>query len=802
MSRWSPIRVIDRAASWSTRHPWRAIAGHGALLLVLLLSAGWSVLERAGGLDPRGIELALYDNSLPRVWDPGHPGLADWRTFKDRFGGDEVLIASVRAHRPLDGAALSDLADYADALSVGDPAFDVLWAGSLPYAPRDLDDGLPSNTEMREFLSVASDDPSAHRLLNTYSDGFEASFLVALPEDIVDDASRQALRGIVEGRMQRSGWEIAAMGFPTLVGELRRSIIGAMTINLPVANLIVVLLSFVAFRQPRRTVLALATVLYGEVLAISAFLAAGGSFNYVSCYMAVCVVVVGFAGAMHLFAHYARASAAAPPDEAAAQAAHAIVRPLVVAQGTTAIALLSLATAQHVAIADFGRYTALGVGFVVLSVFSLAPALLSAFDRPTEEAEPVRAPDLTALALFCWRRPPLVLGGMAAFTLVSAWGLGGLALGSTLEESFIASSSTGQAITEVAERYGPISPWEVSVSWPPDHAPSHAVALLDAIRTVEVALLPVQHRGAPLADADVWSLADHARSLCLDRHRTAYCTDGMPGPGAAEALVEEALAADGPRLVAVDELGTHARFTAFFDLPDSIEARQITADLRAAADEASGPATVVVTGLTPLTGELEATVVDALLRSFVLGAIVILGLLAVVLRRASTIGMALVANAAPLLWVAGLGGWAAHATGLHVNSTVMMYLAVVVGIVVDDTVFFLLGREDAKIHGHHGAAAIVDTFQRHGSGIVLTTIGLAACFASLAASDFVNARLMGGLTAATVIAALVADVALLPALAGLVDRADGHGDLEPPRKKRKRRPGKVRRLPRAKPAIR
>ena len=92
------------------------------------------------------------------------------------------------------------------------------------------------------------------------------------------------------------------------------------------------------------------------------------------------------------------------------------------------------------------------------------------------------------------------------------------------------------------------------------------------------------------------------------------------------------------------------------------------------------------------------------------------------------------------------------------------------GIIVDDTVHFLVKYNDARRRGAGAREAVLHAFEAVGSALLATSLIVSAGFAVLALSSFRVTAYMGTLTALTVVAALLTDFLLLPALLLWLDR--------------------------------
>jgi multidrug efflux pump subunit AcrB len=118
----------------------------------------------------------------------------------------------------------------------------------------------------------------------------------------------------------------------------------------------------------------------------------------------------------------------------------------------------------------------------------------------------------------------------------------------------------------------------------------------------------------------------------------------------------------------------------------------------------------------------------------------------------------------------GFGLWALWSG--EVNFTMAIVLYMTVGIIVDDTIHFiakyLRARREQDLAPED---AIRYSFHNVGGALVVNTLILTAGFLILAQSAFLPNSGMAQLTAATIVAALIIDLTLLPAMLLRLDRA-------------------------------
>jgi predicted RND superfamily exporter protein len=191
------------------------------------------------------------------------------------------------------------------------------------------------------------------------------------------------------------------------------------------------------------------------------------------------------------------------------------------------------------------------------------------------------------------------------------------------------------------------------------------------------------------------------------------------------------------------------------------ELRQVVAPvLGAVRGQPEHGVSIVYTGMLPLLAESHSTVIRDLVASFSVSLLVI-GVVLLIGLRSVRIGLlSILPNVFPIVLVFGTLGW----LGRSIDVGTMMTASVGLGIAVDGTVHYLawfmrgmhkgLSRHEAILHAYrHSAAAMLRTTAICGAG--LAVFGM---------STFMPAARFGWIVTALLLAALVGDLLLLPAL--------------------------------------
>ena len=183
-------------------------------------------------------------------------------------------------------------------------------------------------------------------------------------------------------------------------------------------------------------------------------------------------------------------------------------------------------------------------------------------------------------------------------------------------------------------------------------------------------------------------------------------------------------------------------------------------------DENAPELKVPVTGQTHVYTMISARDVPSMLQGTTLALVFISFIIFLVLRNLKLGIVSLVPNLIPALMGFGLWGYLVGNVTLAVSIVVAMTL----GIVVDDTVHFMLKYANARKRGESAEDSVRYAFKSVGMALTITSLGLVIGFAILGQSGFAVNRDMARLTAITLSFALLVDFLFLPPLLIYLDR--------------------------------
>ena len=147
--------------------------------------------------------------------------------------------------------------------------------------------------------------------------------------------------------------------------------------------------------------------------------------------------------------------------------------------------------------------------------------------------------------------------------------------------------------------------------------------------------------------------------------------------------------------------------------------------------------------------------------SIALAICVIAAMMALLFRSARMVVIALVPNLFPLVFTAGVMGWA----GIPIKPSTILVFSVAFGISVDDTIHFLAKyRQELSLKSWNIREAVLLALKETGVSMMYTSIVLFFGFLMFAMSEFDGTRSLGLLVSITLGVAMFTNLLLLPSL--------------------------------------
>lgn len=718
-------------------------------------------------------------NDLGAFFVDGDPAVADYETFKTRFGTDELVLIDIGgdddAFAP---ARLQELASLSTTLS-RIPSIDRVMSLANVELVRSGPDGaeiVPARVDVDEARRQARPGGALARLVD---DGatHQRVWLWLASSATTDRGRHEALLAIDDAVAPlRAERPVRVVGGGVVWEALNALTVrdGAIFISFAAVVLFVGLLALT--RRLLWAAVAVVAVSCANTLVCAAMAISGTAMNAITVCLPSLVMALSVLDLVHVIA----AIDALPDDVDRADdprvgdALAAVVTPGLFNILTTGIGLLALVTATSAVTRQLGAFSALGVVLAWLFCLLWTVVALPHALRRRRRRAPAHEGHTTRLVRFAVARPWPILVGSALFLIGGTVGIARLDVDTDTLGFLPATHPVHRDVRAVEASVGPFIPLEVDIAVASPDAWQQArliAGLRRATTTLTGATVPSRvgdvRLGTPVSILDVLDPADRALG------QSGLATDD--DVAAAVAFVT----ASAPQLLdaVVSTDRAHLRFTVPVTLTTAQGFIAASAQVRAAIDE-----TLVGTGATAsLTGYLPlyARIVDALvgdqLRSFVVAFVGVFVLIGVLLRSRRLMLLATVPNLLPILGVLGLMGL----VGIPLDVATITIAATILGVIVDDTVHTLFHLRRGLQRGLDPTSAILEASRSAGRANAFGNGLLLAGFLVLTLASARSLVLVGGLSALAVGFALVADLVVLPALAAVVLRAGPHDGSTP-----------------------
>jgi predicted RND superfamily exporter protein len=716
--------------------------------IILLLLAGMIPMVALGAY-----RALLSTSNDPRQWLPRDFDETDKHAwFQQHFGSDEIAVVS------WPGCALDDPRVEALAVALEQSAyFDRATTG-----PRVLKQLVESPLHLPL--------PDAIERLRGFLVGVDGQTTCVL---LVTSALGRMDRLAAVGEIGRRAWaecelptDELRLGGPTVDAaaidvESRRLLFQLAGISAVVSFIVATL----RLKSIRLAVMVLLGAVYSTCLTLAVLYASGGEMNLLMTMLPPLIYVLTISASVHLVNYYRDAADHVPLEDAPTAAIAQGWLPCVLAAFTTAIGLASLMLSKIDPIRLFGIYSAVGVLLSGALLFLYLPAALHVFPPVTEPRKRLasarrqktyRLGDRVLLSIV--RHHILVTAGCLTLMAFGGWGFSRVQSTIKLQDRFLPGSEVLEDYRWLEENLGPMVPLEVVIRFDRT-GPLDFLQRVQLVADVQREIRSLPHAVTTMSAADLTPripVGGGVRQVVQRRLLNRRLTDKRQTFVAAHFLAENDREQLWRITVRADALG-RLDYGSFADtLRRKIEPLLQGAEARA-----------TYTGVIPLIYKAQRQLLQDLVRSFCTAFAVIAVVLVIVLRSLPAAMLAMVPNLFPAVVVFGAMGW----IELPVQIGSVMTASAALGIAVDDTVHFLTWFRRGFRDGWPRMIALRGSFQRCAGAMVGTTIICASGLLVFSASAFVPILHFAWLMVLLLLAALLGDLVLLPAiLAGPLGR--------------------------------
>jgi len=581
--------------------------------------------------------------------------------------------------------------------------------------------------------------------------------VVAHVEHLVDAASSHDNQA--GGGDLGMGYRVA--GVPAVRAHILDVMLGDQVIFVPVSGILILILLAYLFRSWHGVLIPAVAALVPSLMLFGWMGIVGAPIDLLNQIYLVLIPAIAVADAIHLLSRYHEEHFRLQAQHSPALRREAIIETMqhmgaacFLTSFTTLVGFLSLDMTRMHVLRQFGTYAGLGVVFAYLTVLLILPLTLW---WTRDGARRIRhglydrlGRGLHEVARFAIRRPFVIHGGTALLVASALVAALRVHVDYALTETYGPHHSITIANTQVDEHLGGLLALELDLKAAPGTFDDPKV------------LAALEHEQDKLEERSQVRAAQGLASLL------AFGSGMMGGPEHVPATpdlvtrvytfaeryegVDRMVTADHARsrmIVRTTDLGA-ADFEA---LAQEVSA-QVQADLEPYGIQvhATGPSLLAYRGLARVAKDL---------RSSLLGAALIIGLVIGVLFRSALLGLlSLVPNIVPLVLGYGLLG----VLGWSLDPAPAVVFSVALGLAVDSTIHVLARFREERFAGRPVAEAIEASVEHSGRAVTVTAVILVVGIGINMASSFPANVTFGFLGAFILIVALLANLVVLPAL--------------------------------------
>jgi len=734
LSRWEPVvRWVIESRRW-------------LLGLVLLVTVG----AVFGAMQVR------VDNAVD-IWFPDDdPALEAYRAFQRDFGNDEVVVIGVHSDNGVltaEGlakvravtAAAESVAGMARVRSLTGMSSIRGGLGTLEVGPVLGEEA--SSTDPARIQSAVEEDPLMAQLVSR-----DRRTTVVLAEmEAMDniDAARDTI--LTELRASLADQEVAYGGIGIIYAALNQASTQGAAGIMAASYLLILVLLWRALGRWRPVLLTLSVVGLGALWLLGLYGASGRDINMVTMVMPTLVLVIGVSDCIHMLSHIAAEPDDLSPDERVQRGVSKVFWPCLINTLTTSLGFLALMAASMPVIRDLGLFCAVGLlaAFVCSLVLCSVAARWPGFTPVLRDSGLVQR-FVDGLANLAVRKPWAVLFGAAVVGLIASLGVTRIVVDTYSIDFLKADHPVRQDSDRIEADYGPYTPLEFIVER------TGGVKHPGTLRAI------ADWQEAMEAQAGVgWSRSAADVVVRLDAVMSGQKTGQVPSDERALAqlffMYETEPEADLESFIHKD--GTRARVTVGVPMESARGFDERIQALMAAADMPED-VTVTPAGYLPLYVRIMHHIVGSQLHSFGLAFAIIFVLIGLLFRSIRLAILAIPANLLPVLCTLGLMGL----IGVRLDVATVTIAAIVLGLVVDDTVQFLYRFKEESSGEQDAVAAVRRTVRKVGQPMAMTTVVLAGGFTVLGFAGISSVAWFGLLLATALTTALFSDLLVVPAL--------------------------------------
>ncbi len=716
-----------------------------------------------------------YDQSIEVWFLKDDKSIVSYRNFLQRFEAEQVVIMAIfrddvfskESLKAIEQMTLEaqDAPNVHRVLSVAN--VEVPKGEGIDVYVGPLIENIPETDEEAAAIRkrILNDPMLVENFTN--QEGTATSIIVELKDSKSDFIGKiemaEALRAIMK-KYNGPDVDLALAGAPIIDEQFYKLNFRDSTLFGPLVTLMVILMTYAVFRRLSAVLVPLVVVVLSMLWTFGLMSALDLRFTLVTGVLVPIILAIGIADSIHVLSEFYHAlRKGLERYEAAVESTAELLVPCFFTTTTTMAGMLALATAELQPIREFGLMAAFGVFSAFVLSVTVGPMLLM-YVRPPDatfhlqQEEDFIARFLSWLSKESINRSIIVIGASILLVVLSIYGISQMRIGTNSLLYFKEDSVIRQDTSHIDKMLGGTATFELLVETEPGGLKEpENLKHLEKVENWLETNTDINHVVSPMD-----SIKELHRVLQEEPPGTERLPDSREMNAQLYLLME---GADNFESVIQDDYSV-SRMTGRVRLTNSEKLAQSVPELEKQLkdDFANDDVNVSLTGFIKLMSSMEQYLLKSQLRSFLVAFIIITLMLWALLKSFKLALFSMIPNFTPIC--VGLG--AMSAMGIPLDPGTVMIGGLALGIVVDDTVHFLVRFRRKLDTDHSMATAVAETINEVGRPITVTSIILSISFLILLLGSFTPNIHFGGVTSIVVALALIADLLVLPSAMYLI----------------------------------
>jgi predicted RND superfamily exporter protein len=530
--------------------------------------------------------------------------------------------------------------------------------------------------------------------------------------------------------------------------------------NLGVAMLLVIITLALLFRTARGVWMPLLALVVTTMWNLGLYALVGKQLDVMMVIVPPILLIVSMSDIIHLCNKFNELSRAGTPIQDALRLAFKEVGlATLLTSVTTAIGFITLIILPIQPIRDFGLYTGIGIMLAYIIAFSLIPCLLAIIQKPVNAGLKKNNLWNTMLPpLFIWvmRHKTQIVVTSAIIALMSIYSASLIQENTSILVGVEKDDPMAAPVTFFDEQYDGYKPFELTMELS-ERTDLFSMEVLQVMSEVEQYLgesHEINHIQSPL------TIIKSLNQALKGGASTAYTLPNQRDLGRVKRLFFSSRLSEIRSIVESEDKVTWRINGKGKDIGSALATERNEQLFRFLDQFESRGLHFRLTGTSYLVDKTNARNVRVILNGLLVAVGVIALFILLITRDLHLMIVSMLPNLLPLFIVGGLMG----ILGVDLNLSTAIIFSMAFGIAVDDSIHFISRYLLERRKGRQSIYAIKRAFLSTGKSIILTTVVLFAGFAIFLNSGFSATYYIGFFVCTTLIAALLADLILLPVL--------------------------------------